>query len=102
MNQIERIKYMENIFDESKNVVAELSADLERYLEIAPRMNELIEYYEGRQWLQDFVDDSLGKVPKDLKRGVLSEDAVYDLLTENVELLKKLNLLKTDNMNHIM
>ena len=29
-------------------------------------------------------------MPADLKRGVLSEDAVYDLLTDNRELLARL------------
>ena len=37
--------------------------------------------------MKDFEDDEAGKLPQDLKRGVLSEDAVYDLITENRELV---------------
>ncbi|MBO4401763.1 MAG: DUF4298 domain-containing protein [Selenomonadaceae bacterium] len=34
--------------------------------------------------------EKAGKIPKDLKRGVLSQDGVYDLLTKNRELQARL------------
>ena len=43
---------------------------------------ELTSYYESGQWLQDFEADERGELPKNLKRGVLSEDGVYNLLSE--------------------
>lgn len=42
----------------------------------------LSEYFEGPLWREDFEADEAGLLPQDLKRGVLSEDAVYDQLTE--------------------
>ena len=42
----------------------------------------LKEYYESPQWREDFEADEAGKFPKDLKRGVLSEDGIYNLLEE--------------------
>lgn len=51
-------------------------------------MNELATYYSSPQWRQDFDDDAAGKIPHDLKRGVLSEDAVYHLLADDAELKK--------------
>ena len=44
-------------------------------------------YYTGGQWQKDFTDDEAGKLPRDLKRGVLSEDAVYDFLALRDEVL---------------
>ena len=38
-------------------------------------------------WKQDFADDEAGLLPPDLKRGVLSEDGVFDLLDEYREAL---------------
>ncbi|MBR6294751.1 MAG: DUF4298 domain-containing protein, partial [Lachnospiraceae bacterium] len=32
------------------------------------------------EWKQDFADDEAGLLPGDLKRGVLSEDGIYNLL----------------------
>lgn len=39
-------------------------------------------YMESGQWRLDFEADEAGLLPKDLKRGVLSEDGLYDLLEE--------------------
>ena len=42
----------------------------------------LLRYYEGGQWLRDFSLDEQGLLPRDLKRGVLSEDGVYNFLCQ--------------------
>ena len=43
---------------------------------------ELEEYYTSDLWKQDFADDEAGLLPKDLKRGVLSEDGIWNVLEE--------------------
>ena len=68
-----RIEQMEHIYDE---VRTQNCADREEKLKI------LIEYYESGQWLQDYEADEQGLIPKDLKRGVLSQDGLFDLLNE--------------------
>ena len=65
---IRRIRRMEEIFDA-------LQADPGH-----PSMRELVRYYEGGQWLRDYELDEQGLLPRDLKRGVLSQDGVYNLL----------------------
>ena len=65
---IRRIQRMEEIFDA-------LQADPDH-----PSLGELVRYYEGGQWLRDYGLDELGLLPKDLKRGVLSQDGIYNLL----------------------
>ena len=82
MEQIERITYMEQILDETTEAVSSLSEALEKYAVIKDKLQELAAYYSSEQWRQDFDDDSAGKIPGDLKRGVLSEDAVYNLLAD--------------------
>ena len=39
----------------------------------------LEDYYTSGQWRKDYEADEQGLLPKDLKRGVLSQDALYDL-----------------------
>ena len=39
-------------------------------------------YYNSPQWRKDFEADEAGKLPKGLKRSVLSEDGIYDLLSD--------------------
>ena len=82
MTRIERITYMEKLFDKSEEVVSRLEQALEDFAAIAPAIAELEAYYTSPQWRKDFEADEAGKLPKDLKRGVLSEDGVWNLLGE--------------------
>ena len=80
MNQLERIQYMEQILDEATEAMQQLTAAYERYQALKPRMAELEAYYTSPLWIQDYDDECAGRLPGNFKRGVLSEDAVYDLL----------------------
>ena len=95
MEQIERIREMENCLDASENAIRELSEALSTFEAVQPMYRKLSEYYGSDLWMQDYEDDEAGKFPRDLKRGVLSEDAVYDLLMENRELLVRMLKLVT-------
>lgn len=101
MEQIERIKHMEDILDRSKQVIYELEEALEKYKNICKEIQELETYYESDTWRADFEDDEAGKIPKDLKRGVLSEDAVYNLLSYHDELLEELASVVEDAYSKI-
>lgn len=94
MEQIERICRMERLLDEAAEAVEALDRALERYAAVQPGLAELEAYYSGPLWRRDYDDDSAGKIPRDLKRGVLSEDALYDLLTDNACLQKRLKQLE--------
>lgn len=52
----------------------------------APEMQEkirmLADYMDSGLWLQDYQRDERGELPPTLKRGVLSEDGLYNLLAE--------------------
>ena len=39
-------------------------------------------YYTGGQWLADYERDERGGWPAQMKRGVLSQDGLYDLLAQ--------------------
>lgn len=45
-------------------------------------------YYESPLWRMDFESDEAGQIPEQVKRGVLSEDAIYDVLTSYEEILR--------------
>ena len=93
MEQIERITYMEQILDEATEAVSFLSEALEKYSAVQDKLQELAAYYSSEQWRQDFDDDTAGKIPGNLKRGVLSEDAVYNLLADITDLKERLKEL---------
>ena len=82
---IERIKEMEAAFDKVASAIAQLKAAAEVFRQVQTDADKLKRYYET-QWMTDFQADEAGKLPPSLKRGVLSEDGLWDLLEENDEL----------------
>ena len=88
--RIENIKLMEDNFDKAKNAVEKLTEALENYLAVNDNIKALESYYTSPLWLSDYTDDENGCFPEDLKRGVLSQDAIYNLLCDNGELLNKI------------
>ncbi len=88
---------MENNLDLSKAAVDELSAAFDRYIAVQENLKALSEYYSSRQWMEDFCDDENGLFPADLKRGVLSEDAVYNLLCDNTTLIESIKKYISSN-----
>jgi hypothetical protein len=73
--------------------VTKLSEALEAYRSVQDELSILNSYYGSDEWKQDFADDEAGRLPKDLKRGVLSEDGVWDVLSENQVLLVRMREL---------
>lgn len=82
MEQIERIRQMEERFDRVWKAVHKLNEAMEEFDGSQESIRELEEYYEGGLWRKDFEDDEKGKIPRNLKRGVLSEDGLFDLFLE--------------------
>lgn len=77
--RIGRIKKMEECFDELLDALEKCP---EAMAEKSEQLDELREYYEGGLWLSDYEADERGELPPELKRGVMSEDGVYNFLCE--------------------
>ena len=75
---IERIKEMEEYLNECTKATADLSVRLDRTEELREQMIKLFSYYGSEEW----YEDCNGDLPEGLPAGVLSEDAVYDLITD--------------------
>ena len=86
MEQTERIKQMELRMERAVKAVMELSAAIENYEAVQGDIAALDRYYGSKDWQQDFADDEAGLLPADLKRGVLSEDGIWNLLSDVREL----------------
>ncbi|MBQ7420675.1 MAG: DUF4298 domain-containing protein [Prevotella sp.] len=96
--QIERIQQMERCLDRASQAVMHLSAALDEYAASQDTLRQLGEYYGSDLWKQDFADDEAGLLPKDLKRGVLSEDAVWNLQEDLRDLKKRMREMVTDSL----
>lgn len=81
-DKIARIQKMEQYFDEileARMINPNIIKDDEN---IREKFQELLTYYGNGQWMHDYECDEQGELPSDLKRGILSEDGLYNLLTE--------------------
>ena len=77
-SQILRIRHFEELrvaAEEMLEAYSEEAADA-----LKETIDALESYYASPEWKQDFADDEAGLLPADLKRGVLSEDGIYNLL----------------------
>ena len=76
----ERIRQMEACFDELQEAVNRNPAAIAEDASLQTRFQCLIRYYESGYWLHDYELDENGLLSQELKRGVLSQDAVFDFL----------------------
>ena len=90
---VQRIVAMEAAFDRTALAVQMLEAALDTYETVKVDIDRLTEYLESGAWREDFEADEAGLVPGDLKRGVLSEDGLYDLLADIVRVNEHLQEL---------
>lgn len=77
-----RIARKENAFNRVRTVLEMLQSSLDAYDSILEQADELADYMECGQWLKDFEADEQGMIPPGLQRGVLSQDALYNLLSD--------------------
>ncbi|MCR5436684.1 MAG: DUF4298 domain-containing protein [Treponema sp.] len=77
-----RIIRYEKIFDCLKQTLKDNPQNIKTDKTIKTNLKKLEKYYTGSLWAKDFAADEKGFFPADLKRGVLSEDGIYNLLEE--------------------
>ena len=85
-----RIEDNEKKLDNLNKVVLSLDKHLDDFEDIIHEYYELNEYYGSKEWLQDKEDFENGKI-KDVKAGVLSEDAVWNLDERIKDLLTRMS-----------
>ena len=93
MKQIERIERMEQNLERATNALRVLNDALDEYEAVQEALHELNSYYGSDTWKQDFSDDEQGRLPKNIKRGVLSEDAIWNVLEDYRTLKERLESL---------
>lgn len=83
-----RVNRMEELFDFVADILHNTPSELQSP-SVRDAIRVLTDYYENGNWLYDYELDEQRVLPSDLKRGVLSQDGLYDLLSG-------INEIKTD------
>lgn len=77
-----RIKKMEHLYDMLSEYSEGTQNEPLTNTELKAAFVTLSSYYTGGDWLHDYELDEKGLIPSDIKRGVLSQDGLYNLLEE--------------------
>ncbi len=87
---IRRVARMEAVYNQCDAAVNNLIAAAEQFLAAEPALRELDAYYQSSLWMADFDAERRGEFPQDMNRGILTEDAIWDLLTDEARMRKLL------------
>jgi hypothetical protein len=86
--KMNRIEKNEQKLDNLNATVSSLILQLENFEKLIPEYHELNKYYGSKNWFKDKKDFENCKI-KNVKAGVLSEDAVWNLDENISELIIK-------------
>lgn len=87
--QIERIMKYEGMMREAQEMLETGNASKKSAARLQELMSALDAYYSSEDWKRDYADEEAGLLPTDLKRGVLSQDGIWNLLETFNELMKE-------------
>lgn len=79
---ISRITKMEKLFDDLKFSFEKSKEEFYKNKNLQKKLKSLTNYYENGKWLKDYQLDEENLLPKTLKRGILSQDGIYNFLSE--------------------
>ena len=88
MDRNERVAAMESILNDHNRAVAEFKEALAAFEKAQEAFDVLDRYYSSQDWFDDVDAYDEGEITVDC--GVLTEDAVYDLIGENFERAKEM------------
>ena len=91
-NVPQHIYEMESILDKATQKMDALEKKIEEYEAFQSEIRKLEAYYTSQQWKDDCIMDEAGMFPEKLKRGVLSQDGIWNLLERNRELTHRLGI----------
>lgn len=77
---VSRIMRMEKLFDLVTETLHR-GTDEPQFASIKESIQILSDYYENGDWLHDYELDEQRLLPPNFKRGVLSQDGLYDLFS---------------------
>lgn len=87
LKRIEKMEARMNDWESQINQMNTAVSELEKQLS---DLQSLYHYYYGPEWREDLALDEKGQLPEDLRRGVLSEDGLYNLFGDTGALAENL------------
>ena len=93
---VKRIARAEEALSRAASAVSGLERALEAYTAAEEDFALLERYLNSDERRADVLADEAGRLPRELKRGVLSEDGIWNLLERRDALTRELRALAAD------
>lgn len=84
------------IYEDHKKLIDSLSKELKKFKDHQKELNKLEKYYYSEQFMRDYDASNKGEISDDIIQGILTEDAIYDLLGDNYYIARELLDLAND------
>ena len=98
-NVPKHIYEMESILDIAMQKMDALEKKIAEYKDFQSEIEKLETYYSSQQWKDDYAMDEAGIFPETLKRGVLSQDGIWNMLERNKELTRRIGIVEEQDYN---
>lgn len=92
---IKKLEKLTRIYKEQLKLIENLDKAIDEYRDHLSFYKELKSYYYSEEFFKDLDDSNRGDIDDFVDQTILSEDAIYDLISDNYELVLK--LLDTTN-----
>jgi hypothetical protein len=80
-------------FERAEEAIKEAEIGIDMLLDAWEDICALNEYMDSGEWQADFEADERGEISKELPRGVLSEDALYNTLDRLQDVLGQMSII---------
>ncbi|MBZ2387463.1 DUF4298 domain-containing protein [Anaerococcus murdochii] len=70
-------------YENYKDLIEKVNELLDKLENDRKDFNKLVEYYYSDQFKKDYDDSNQGKIDSSINQGILSEDAIYDLMGDD-------------------
>ena len=86
----EHIKEYTKIYVDHQKLLEDLSKSLKEFKDHQKDFEKLEEYYYSDDFLKDHDASDRGEISDNINQGILTEDAIYDLLGDNYYMAREL------------
>ncbi|WP_157693996.1 DUF4298 domain-containing protein [Neisseria chenwenguii] len=84
--RLNQIRQMEQTLNDATELMAKIEQLQEEWKNQQPHIQALLDYYFQGDWRADYEAFDNGKIPQGMSCGVLSEDAVFNLISDQQRL----------------
>ena len=79
----EYLKKHTQTYENHKILIEKINDILDEFEKEREDFDKLVEYYYSDQFKNDYDDSNQGKIDSSINQGILTEDAIYDLMGDD-------------------